>query len=68
MRSHYDFSSGIRGKYAARYAEGTNVIVPAPDVTEVLSDSVVVNKELRTLVRMSSETVRAKSVPRKRVG
>lgn len=27
MRSHYDFSGGIRGKYAARYAEGTNVIV-----------------------------------------
>jgi hypothetical protein len=32
MRSHYDFSGGERGKYAARYAEGTNVVVLAPDV------------------------------------
>jgi hypothetical protein len=23
----YDFSGGVRGKYAARYAEGTNVVV-----------------------------------------
>ena len=23
----YDFSNGVRGKYAQRYAEGTNVVV-----------------------------------------
>jgi len=32
MRAHYDFSGGIRGKYARRYAEGTNVVVLDPDV------------------------------------
>jgi hypothetical protein len=43
MRSHYDFSGGVRGKYAARYAEATNVVVLPPDAAEVLPDSVAVN-------------------------
>jgi hypothetical protein len=68
MRSHYDFSGGVRGKYAARYAEGTNVVVLAPDVAEVFPDSIAVNEALRTLVRMSARTVRVKPAPKKRVG
>jgi hypothetical protein len=67
MRSHYDFSGGVRGKYAARYAEGTNVVVLAPDVAEVFPDSIAVNEALRTLVRMSARSVRAKAAPKKRV-
>jgi hypothetical protein len=31
LRAHYDFSGGVRGKYAARYAERPNVVVDAPD-------------------------------------
>jgi hypothetical protein len=27
---HYDVRGGVRGKYAARYPEGTNVVVLAP--------------------------------------
>lgn len=27
MRAEYDFRGGVRGKYAARYAEGTSVTV-----------------------------------------
>jgi hypothetical protein len=68
MRSHYDFSGGVRGKYAARYSEGTNVVVLAPDVAEVFPDSIAVNEALRTLVRMSARRVRVKGVPKKRVG
>ena len=68
MRSHYDFSGGVRGKYAARYAEGPSVIVLAPDVAEMFPDSIAVNEALRTLVRMSAKTVRAKSPLKKRVG
>ncbi len=68
MRSHYDFSGGVRGKYAARYAEGTNVVVLAPDVAAVFPDSIAVNEALRTLVRMSARTVWAKAAPKKRVG
>jgi hypothetical protein len=68
MRDHYDFSGGVRGKYAARYAEGTNVVVLAPDVAEVFPDSIAVNEALRTLVRMSGKTLRATPAPKKRGG
>jgi hypothetical protein len=30
MRDEYDFSGGVRGKYAARFAEGTNLILLDP--------------------------------------
>lgn len=65
IRDHYGFSGRVRGKYAARYAEGTNVVVLAPDVAEVFLDSIAVNEALRTLVRMSGKTPRAKLAPRK---
>ncbi len=68
MRDHYDFSGGVRGKYAARYAEGGNVVVLAPDVAEVFPDSVAVNEALRTLVRISGKTLRTKASPTKRGG
>jgi hypothetical protein len=68
MRSHYDFSSGVRGKYAARYAEGTNVVVLAPDLAEVFPDSIAVNEDLRTLVRTAPKRVRVEAVTKKRIG
>ena len=30
MRPEYDFSGGVRGKYAARYREGTSVVLLEP--------------------------------------
>jgi hypothetical protein len=66
MRDHYDFSGGVRGKYAARFAEGSNVIVLAPDVAEIFPDSVAVNEALRTLVRISGQTRRVATARRKR--
>jgi len=30
MRPEYDFSNGVRGKHAARYAAGTNVVILNP--------------------------------------
>lgn len=50
MREEYDFSGGVRGKYAARYAAGTNVVVLDPDIAEVFPDSASVNEALRALV------------------
>ncbi len=44
----YDFSKGVRGKYAARYA-GSNVVVLAPDVAETFRDSKSVNEALRAV-------------------
>ena len=49
IRNHYDFRGGIRGKYAARYAEGTNVVVLDPDVAEMFPDRESVNAALRAV-------------------
>ena len=42
--------TSVRGKYAARYAEGTNVVLLEPDVAELFPDSRTVNDALRALV------------------
>ncbi len=49
MRPEYDFTEAVRGVTAARYAEGTNVVVIAPDVLDVFPDSASVNEALRAL-------------------
>ena len=54
MRSEYDFSGGVRGKYAQRYAEGTNIVVIAPDVAAFFPDSHAVNEALRSLLRLDA--------------
>jgi len=63
---NYDFSKGVRGKYAARYAAGTNVVVLSPDVAEVFPDSEAVNEALRTLVRISGKRARISSPAKSR--
>lgn len=50
MLDEYDFSDGVRGKYAARFAQGSNVVVIDPDVAQVFADSESVNRALRALV------------------
>jgi hypothetical protein len=55
MREEYDFSGGVRGKYAARYAEGTNLVRLDPDVAKVFPDSAAVNDALRALVKIIEE-------------
>ena len=55
MLEEYDFSSGVRGKYAARFARGSNVVVLDPDVAQVFSDSESVNRALRALVGIIQE-------------
>ncbi|UVT15008.1 MAG: hypothetical protein H8K04_14420 [Nitrospira sp.] len=52
MLPEYDFSKGVRGKYANRYAEGSNVVVLSPDVAKIFRTSESVNEALRTLVRV----------------
>ena len=47
--AEYDFSRGVRGKYARRYQNGANVVVLEPDVAKVFSTSESVNKSLRAL-------------------
>lgn len=51
MRSEYDFSRGVRGKYANRYARGTNIVLLDPDVAKVFRTAKAVNAALRTVAR-----------------
>jgi hypothetical protein len=49
LRTEYDFSRGVRGKYARRFAQGTNVVVLESDVAKVFPSSETVNSSLRAL-------------------
>jgi hypothetical protein len=49
MRSEYDFSGGVRGKYVERYRKGTNVVLLDPEVAVAFPDSTSVNDALRAL-------------------
>jgi len=48
----YYFSEGRRNKYAARYVEGTNLVLLDPDVAKEFPDSNAVNKALREFSAM----------------
>ena len=39
--------SGVRGKYAKSYREGTNVVLIDPDLQKIFPDSDAVNRALR---------------------
>ena len=39
--------SGVRGKYAARYRSGTNVVPIDPELSALFPDAEAVNKALR---------------------
>jgi len=45
----YDFSRGVRGRYIARLAKGSNVVVLDRDVQRMFPDSAAVNAALRAL-------------------
>lgn len=52
MLEEYDFSKGVRGKYATRYAKGTNVVVIEPDIAKYFPDHEAVNDALRALAEI----------------
>jgi len=58
MLPEYDFSKGVRGKYARRYAEGTNIVVLSPDLARIFPDSESVNRALRALVEVAQRSVK----------
>lgn len=60
-RPEYDFSGGVRGKYAARHAVGTNLVGLEPDVYAVFPDSGSVNSALRLLIEVAK---RAQDLPK----
>jgi hypothetical protein len=53
-RPEYDFSKGVRGRYAQRYAKGSNVVVLDPDVAAQFKDAAAVNDALRKVLTKGS--------------
>ena len=51
MRSEYDFTAVVRGKYAQRFAKGRNLVKLDPDVAAVFGDSAAVNRALRAAIQ-----------------
>ena len=50
MRAEYDFASmkgGVRGKYAQRVREGTNIVLIEPEVAEAFPTEQAVNEALK---------------------
>lgn len=43
LLEEYDFSQGVRGKYAQRYSEGANVVVIEPDLAKYFPHHDAVN-------------------------
>ena len=43
--------SGVRGKYASRYREGTNLVLVEPDLHRLFPDSESVNRALRKFAK-----------------
>lgn len=57
LRAEYDFAQmkAVRGKYAARYHEGTNLVLLAPDVAAAFPNSEIVNEALRRLLHQERD-------------
>ncbi len=51
MRAEYDFTDGVRGKYAGRVAEGTNLVLLDPDIAAEFRTERAVNRALRAYLK-----------------
>ena len=51
----YELRDGVRGKYAARYDEGTNLVPLDPDVAAAFPDPAEVNAVLRAVAGIIRE-------------
>ena len=52
MSNEYDFSKGMRGKYAPTAAKGTNVVRLDEDVAEIFHDPKQINDLLRSIAHL----------------
>ncbi len=60
LRAEYDMGillrDGVRGKYADRYRQGTNLVHLAPDVADAFPTEDAVNEALRLVIELSRLT------------
>jgi hypothetical protein len=57
MLPEYDFSKGVRGKYASHFTDVDRLVSLDPDVKAVFPDSEAVNSALRTLMKAAGVVV-----------
>ena len=60
LRAEYDetvLKDGVRGKYVARYRQGTNLVLLAPDVAAAFPTEQAVNDALRLLMKVAQQSV-----------
>lgn len=60
MRPEYDLSTlknEVRGKYADRYRQGTNIVLLEPEVYKAFPDSASVNAALKLLIDVAHREV-----------
>jgi len=50
MKKEYDFTKGVRGKYAKSFDEGTNLVLLEPEVARYFPTAKAVNRALRRLI------------------
>jgi hypothetical protein len=57
LRAEYDLGellkTGVQGKYAQRYRQGTNLVLLAPDVAEAFPTAEAVNETLRLVLQLA---------------
>ena len=57
LRPEYDLKSllkdGARGKYAARYNAGTNLVLLEPDVARAFPNEKAVNEALKLVIKLT---------------
>jgi hypothetical protein len=66
LRDEYDettLTDGVRGKYLARIAAGTNLVRLAPDVAAAFPTEAAVNEALRLLLKATALTVQPTTTP-----
>ena len=56
LRPEYDMKSllkgGVRGKYAARYRAGTNLVLLEPEVAKAFPNEKAVNEALKLVIKL----------------
>jgi hypothetical protein len=56
LRTEYDMKSllkgGVRGKYAARYRAGTNLVLLEPEVAKAFPNDKAVNEALKLVMKL----------------
>jgi hypothetical protein len=69
LRSEYDMKSllkdGVRGKYAKKYREGTNLVLLEPDVAKAFPNEKAVNEALRLVIKLNEVQDKARQASRR---